>query len=70
MRSGVEVRASMPLTQTTRGQALAMYVVYDSPLQMVSDDPSNYRGETGFDFVRRVPAAWDETRFLAGEPFA
>lgn len=63
-----EVRASMPLTQTTRGQALAMYVVYDSPLQMVSDDPSNYRGETGFDFVRRVPAAWDETRFLAGEP--
>ncbi|PIM52163.1 glycosyl hydrolase [Roseateles chitinivorans] len=63
-----EVRASMPLTQTTRGQALAMYVVYDSPLQMVSDDPSNYRGETGFDFLRRVPAAWDETRFLAGEP--
>ncbi|MCE4554296.1 glycoside hydrolase family 97 catalytic domain-containing protein, partial [Roseateles cellulosilyticus] len=63
-----EVRAVMPQTQTTRGQALAMYVVYDSPLQMVSDDPSNYRGETGFDFIKRVPTAWDETRFISGEP--
>jgi len=63
-----EVRAVMPQTQTTRGQALAMYVVYDSPLQMVSDDPSNYRGEPGFDFIKRVPTAWDETRFIQGEP--
>ncbi|HJV69347.1 glycoside hydrolase family 97 protein [Ideonella sp.] len=63
-----EVRAVMPQTQTTRGQALAMYVVYDSPLQMVSDDPSNYRGEPGFEFIKRVPTAWDETRFISGEP--
>jgi alpha-glucosidase len=63
-----EIRAVMPLTQTTRGQALAMYVVYDSPLQMVSDDPSSYRGEAGFEFIKRVPTAWDETRFISGEP--
>jgi alpha-glucosidase len=63
-----EVRAVMPLTQTTRGQALAMYVVYDSPLQMVSDAPEAYQGAAGFEFVRRVPTAWDETRFLSGEP--
>jgi alpha-glucosidase len=63
-----EVRAEMPLVQNTRGQALAMYVVYDSPLQMVSDDPSAYRGEAGFDFIKRVPTAWDETRFIQGEP--
>ncbi|NVM74453.1 alpha-glucosidase [Duganella sp. SG902] len=62
------VRAVLPFTQTTRGQALAMYVVYDSPLQMVSDDPDAYRDADGFDFIRRVPTAWDETRFLAGEP--
>lgn len=61
-------RAVMPLTQTTRGQALAMYVVYESPLQMVSDDPDAYREAVGFDFIRRVPTAWDETRFLSGEP--
>ena len=63
-----EVRAEMPLTQTTRGQALAMYVVYDSPLQMVSDAPEAYRSAEGFEFVLRVPTTWDETRFLAGEP--
>jgi alpha-glucosidase len=63
-----EVRASMPLTQTTRGQALAMYVVYESPLQMVSDAPAAYQDAGGFEFIRRVPTAWDETRFLAGEP--
>jgi alpha-glucosidase len=65
---GFEVREVMSQTQTTRGQALAMYVVYDSPLQMVSDDPANYRGEPGFDFIKRVPTAWDETRFISGEP--
>lgn len=63
-----EVRGEMPLVRTTRGQALAMYVVYDSPLQMVSDDPDAYRGADGFEFIKRVPTAWDETRFLSGEP--
>lgn len=63
-----EVRAVMPQTQTTRGQALAMYVVYDSPLQMVSDDPEAYRDAPGFEFVQGVPTAWDETRFVQGEP--
>jgi len=62
------VQAEMPLTQTTRGQALAMYVVYDSGLQMVSDDPDACRDAAGFDFIRRVPTAWDETRFATGEP--
>lgn len=63
-----EVHNAKALTQTTRGQALAMYVVYDSPLQMVSDDPDAYRDAPGFEFIRRVPTAWDETRFLQGEP--
>jgi alpha-glucosidase len=63
-----QVHAVMPQTQSTRGQALAMYVVYESPLQMVSDDPDAYRDDAGFEFVRRVPTVWDETRFLAGEP--
>ncbi|CAM3237781.1 glycoside hydrolase family 97 protein [Asticcacaulis taihuensis] len=63
-----KTREIMPMTQTTRGQALAMYVVYDSPLQMVSDDPSAYEGQSGFDFIKTVPTAWDETRFLDGTP--
>jgi len=63
-----QVHGTMPLTQTTRGQALAMYVVFESPLQMVSDEPETYRDAAGFEFIRRVPTAWDETRFLSGEP--
>jgi len=54
-----------PRVQTTRGHTLAMYVVYDSPFQGVSDSPDNYRGQNGFDFVKSVPAAWDETRVLS-----
>jgi alpha-glucosidase len=57
--------AATPTVKTTRGQALAMYVVYDSPFQGVSDSPDNYRGAAGFDFVRAVPAAWDETRSIS-----
>ncbi len=68
MPEDFKVQAVMPLTQNTRGQALAMYVVYDSPLQMVSDDPEAYRNAAGFDFIRRVPTAWDKTRFVSGEP--
>jgi alpha-glucosidase len=55
-----------PMVMTTRGHALAMYVVYDSPFQSVADSPDAYRGAAGFDFVRHVPAAWDETRFVSG----
>jgi alpha-glucosidase len=58
---------SPPFVQTTRGQALAMYVVYDSPLQMVSDSPDAYENAQGFEFIKRVPTTWDETRFIAGE---
>jgi alpha-glucosidase len=58
----------MPMTHTTRGQAIAQYVVYESPLQMVSDDPSAYANADGFDFIKSVPTAWDETRFVGGTP--
>ena len=59
---------SMPTTLHTRGQALAQYVVYDSPLQMVSDKPAAYANASGFDFIEQVPTAWDETRFIDGAP--
>ena len=56
-----------PLVMTTRAQQLAMYVVYESPLQMVADHPGAYRGQPGAEFLREVPASWDETRVIAGE---
>jgi len=56
-----------PLVMTTRAHQLAMYVVYESPLQMVADAPSAYRGQPGSEFIRVVPTSWDETRVLEGE---
>jgi len=56
-----------PNVMGTRCQQLAMYVVYESPLMMVSDSPEAYRAAVGTDFIRQVPTSWDETRVLAGE---
>ena len=54
-----------PMTQGTRCHQLAMYVVYESPLQMLADAPSNYRREPeSLAFIAGVPAVWDETRVL------
>ena len=65
-------RYHAPFVQTTRGQAVAMYVVYDSPFQMVSDAPSAYRNADGSwadgaEFIQDVPTSWDETRVVAGD---
>lgn len=58
----------LPVVKTTRGQALAMYVVYDSPLSMVSDSPVTYAASpAGLDFISATPTTWDETRVLSGQ---
>jgi alpha-glucosidase len=55
-----------PMSQGTRCQQLAMYVVYEGPLQMLSDSPSNYRREPeSLAFLSVVPTIWDETRVLS-----
>jgi alpha-glucosidase len=56
-----------PEVMTTRGQALAMFVVYDSPFACVSDSPESYTNQDGVDFLKQVPTTWDETRVLAGD---
>ena len=51
----------------TRCHHLAMYVVYESYLQLVCDYPEAYEGQTGFDFVKQVPTTWDDMKFINGE---
>jgi alpha-glucosidase len=61
-------RGDLPMVQTTRAHGLALYVAFLSPLGAVSDSPDTYVATpAGFDFVKAVPASWDETRYLAGE---
>lgn len=59
-------RYDAPMVMTTRAQQLAMYVVYDSPFMGVADSPDAYAGAEGVQFLREVPASWDETRVLDG----
>ena len=54
--------------QGTRAHQMAMYVVFESPLQMLSDSPSRYReNQECTDFIASVPTVWEETRALDGE---
>jgi len=56
---------SQPMALGTRCHQLAMYVVFESPLQMLSDSPSNYMREPEvMDFLGPVPSEWDETKVL------
>jgi alpha-glucosidase len=57
-----------PMSQGTRAHQLAMYVVYESPLVMVSDYPEAYEGQPGLEFIEKVPTVWDDTKVLGGEP--
>lgn len=59
---------SEPMSQGTRCHQLAEYVVFESPLNMMCDNPSNYLQETECtQFIASVPTTWDETRALNGE---
>jgi alpha-glucosidase len=54
-----------PMSQGTRCHQLGMYVVFESPLQMLSDSPSNYMREPEtMEFLAAVPTVWDETKVL------
>jgi alpha-glucosidase len=61
-------RDDRPMVMGTRCQHLALYVIDFDPFQMVSDAPQAYAGQPSFQFILDVPAAWDETRVLAGTP--
>lgn len=56
------------MSQGTRCRQLAEYVVFDSPLNMLCDSPSNYMREAECtEFIASVPTVWDETEALDGK---
>jgi alpha-glucosidase len=57
-----------PMSQGTRCCQLAMYVVFEAPLQMLSDNPTTYMKEQECtDFITNVPTTFDETVPLDGK---
>lgn len=66
--AGFIARDKNPVVMGTRAQQLALYVIFQTPIQMVSDSPQTYAGQPAFQFIKDVPASWDATRVLDGYP--
>lgn len=57
-----------PMSQGTRAHQLAIYAIYDAPLQMFGDNPSNYYGEPECtEFLAAIPTVFDESVVPAAE---
>lgn len=57
-----------PMSKTTRAHQVAMYIVYESPLQMLADSPSAYVKESQTtEFITAIPTVWDETHVISAK---
>lgn len=57
-----------PESQGTRAHQVALYVIYESPLQMLADSPSNYMKEQETtDYIVKIPVIWDDIKGLDGK---
>ena len=53
----------------TRAYQMALFVVFESGLQMLADNPTlYYRNNDCTEFITSVPVTWDETKALASAP--
>ena len=59
--------SSEAMSQGTRCRQLAEYVVFESPLNMLCDSPSNYMQEPECtEYIAEIPTVWDETEVIDG----
>lgn len=59
---------SMPMSQGTRCHQMAMYTIYEAPLQMLADNPTIYRKEQECtNFLSGIPTTFQETKALSGK---
>jgi len=59
---------SEPMSQGTRCHQLALYVVFNSPINMLCDSPTDYMREPeSLEFIASIPTVWDETVPLSGK---
>ena len=67
-KADFQARSLAPMVMGTRAHHLAMYAVYEAPIQMVADHPSAYKDQPSFEFIKNAPSTWDETKVLNGLP--
>jgi alpha-glucosidase len=59
---------NQPMSMGTRAHQAALYIIYESPLQMLADNPSNYRKDKEYTrFISRIPTIWDKTVAIEGK---
>lgn len=59
------INYSEPMSMGTRCHELAKYIIYESPLQMLCDNPTSYMKEPEcLSFLSEVPVTWDETKCI------
>ena len=67
-KKNFKITFTEPMSPGTRCHQLGMYVVFESPLQMLADNPSNYYREPEcMEFLSAVPSVWDDTKVLEGK---
>ena len=60
--------SSLPMGGGTRAYQMALYICFESGLQMLADSPTRYlREQECTRFITSVPTTWDETRVLAAK---
>lgn len=63
-----KARNHAPMAKGTRCNQIAQYIVFEVPLQMLSDSPSIYMQEQeSTDFITSIPTTFDETIPLDGQ---
>ncbi len=59
---------SNPMSQGTRCRQLAEYVIFNSPFNMLCDNPSNYLNEMeSTQFIAEIPTVWAQTLPIDGQ---
>ena len=57
-----------PMSQGTRAHQGALFIAFESPLQMFADSPSNYYKTPDFtSFIAQIPTVWDDTKAIEAE---
>jgi len=54
--------------QTTDAHEMALAAVFESGWQCISVSPEGMKGHPAKGFLKKIPTAWDDTRFIAGRP--
>ena len=67
-KKGFKANYSLPTSQGTRVHQMALMSLFEAPLQMLCDTPTQYmRNQACTDFMVKIPTVWDETLGLAGK---